>query len=229
MALLDRVIQMQQQGMQNSEIYKKLTEEGISPKEIDEALNQANVKTAVSQDPSLQPETIPKQSQEITSQTMPVGEPTQEMQQSIMEPNQQEQALQPPEQVSQPQYYPETPQAYPEEAYYPEQPALSTDTITEIAEQVVMEKLQEYEQKINNLVSFKNQIDEEVKDINERLKRVENSVEKLQQVLIGKIAEFDENASYIRKDLKNLHNTVSKLMNPLIDNYKELKKILKEK
>jgi len=226
MAVLDKINKMQQQGMSEADITKSLENEGISPKDINDALNQAKVKQAVSQEQVNQ--TPPAQTNQIP----------QEMEQSIMQPQppapeQPPQEQLPPEQEQPPQeekyYYPETPQAYPEQAYYPQQPSLNQETVTEIAEQVVLEKFQEFKQKTGDIISFKNQITEKVEDIDNRLKRIEQTIEKLQQAVIGKIGEFGETTSYIHKDLDNLHNTMSKLMNPLIDNYKELKKITKSK
>lgn len=104
---------------------------------------------------------------------------------------------------------------------------MDTETISEIAEQVATEKLNEFKAKTGDLVSFKNTIQERVEDIDDRLKRIESSIDKLQQAIIGKIGEFGESNAAIHKDLDNLHGTVSKLMNPLIDNVNELKKIAK--
>ena len=54
MAILDDVIQMQAQGITDEEINKKLRDEGSSPAEINDALNQAKIKMAVSQSPEEQ-------------------------------------------------------------------------------------------------------------------------------------------------------------------------------
>jgi len=140
--------------------------------------------------------------------------------------------LPPQEDYSQPapqqeDYYQPTPQAYSEEDYYAPQGSLDTETISEIAEQVATEKLENYKAKVGDMASFKNQIQDKVDDIDDRLKRIENGIEQLQQAIIGKIAEFGESSAMIHKDLDNLHGTVSKLMDPLIDNVKEMKKISK--
>jgi predicted nucleic acid-binding Zn-ribbon protein len=66
---------------------------------------------------------------------------------------------------------------------------------------------------------------DKISDIDTRLKRIETTIDKLQQSIIQKIGEFGENTSAIRRDVSNLHDTTSKLMNPLIDNYRELQKI----
>jgi len=89
--------------------------------------------------------------------------------------------------------------------------------------------MEDLKKKIGNLPSFKNEIKEKIADLDERLKRIENSIEKLQNSVIGKVGEFGENTAMIHKDLENLHGTMSKMMNPLMDNYKELKRIAGKK
>ena len=208
MAVLDKVAQMQSLGMGDDEIIRNLRNEGFTPQQINDALNQSQVKSAVSQYPE-------------TQDALAI----QNMQQSIM-PQYPEQAPKYSEQApaQQEYYYPETTQAYPEQAYYPQE-SLDTETITEIAEQVIIEKIQELNKELGNIPAFKAETKEKNQNLDERLKKIENSIEKLQQAIIGKIGEFGESSAAIHKDLDNLHNTVSKLMNPLIDNYHELKKI----
>ena len=220
---------MKNQGMSDSEISRQLQNQGISPQQINDSLNQLKVKSAVSQS------------------EQPQGQPMQGMEQSIMQhqsgqemepfpeqnyPYPQEQGTQYPQGAEQQypegqaEYYPEAPQAYSgEEYYYPQQPTLDTDTIAEIAGQVVSEQFAEFKKQTGDLASFKNTMQEKIADLSDRLKRIENSIDKIQQAVISKIGEFGESTAAVHKDLENLHNTTSKLMNPLIDNYRELKKI----
>ncbi|MFZ5955567.1 MAG: hypothetical protein ACOYT4_04005 [Nanoarchaeota archaeon] len=231
MALLDRIMQMQSQGIKDIDIINSLNEEGISPKQINDALSQAQIKAAISQsednsspingmEQSMMPEEENhpeskkqkdqdyKQFQEIKQN---FKEPEQYMPEQNQEPRQQE------------EYYEN--QGYPEQSYYP-QNSLDANAITEISEQIVAEKLYDFKQKIGDIASFKNDVQDRIKDLDERLKRIENSIDKLQLAIIGKIGEFGEATSSIHNDLENLHGTVSKLMNPLVDNYKQLKKII---
>jgi uncharacterized protein YukE len=158
---------------------------------------------------------------ETQMQQMPPEQAT--MQPPAQAPAQQSPEVYPPE--TQDPYYGQAPQAYSADTSYAPQYSTDTETISEIAEQIASEKIKEYTKKTGDIVSFQNQIQEKVSDIDERLKRIENGIDKLQQAIIGKIGEFGESTGAIHKDLENLHGTVSKLMNPLIDNYKELKKL----
>jgi len=132
-----------------------------------------------------------------------------------------------PEEAPQDDYYTQQPQAYDGQDYYAPQGGTDTETISEIAEQVVTEKLEDYKSKVGDIASFKNQMQNQVNDIDDRLKRIENSIQQLQNAILGKIGEFGESSAMIHKDLDNLHGTVAKLMNPLIDNVNEMKKLKK--
>lgn len=193
MAALDRVMELQAQGISDGEIIKKLRDEGVSPNEINDAFSQSKVKQAVSQ------EEFPG------------------MEQSIMEQPQEPAAQEMPQQDYAPQQYSEYQQ------YQPTQ--LDTDTISEIADQVVQEKFAEFNKRTGDLVGFKNEVKEKLKDLDERLKRIENSLDQIQRAVIGKVGEFGENMTFVHKDLSNIHDTMSKMMNPLVDNYKELRRI----
>lgn len=210
MATLDRIIQMQAQGISEQDIIKTLRNEGISTTEINDGLSQAKIKQAV-QEPEFQG-----------------------MEQSMMDqsgaPAAVEQQNYPVQQNYPPQNYPPQTQGYAPEyqdqyAQYQQQAAPDTETITDIADQVVQEKFAEFNKKTGDLVAFKNDTREKLKDLDERLKRIENAIDQLQRAIIGKIGEYGENMSYVRKDLENVHDTMSKLMNPLVDNYQQLRKI----
>lgn len=236
MSTLDKVIQMQQQGISDEEIYTQLQNEGVAPVEIENSFNQAKIKNAVSP-----PENIPQEQMVSQGMRASITQSEPPMHTEPRTPNSQPPTIsladkpqtpdsQFPTSDYQPQdnYYQETPQAYSQQDYYaPQTGQIDTETISEIAEQVVTEKLNEYKNKIGDIASFRNTIQDKVDDIDDRLKRIENTIDKLQQAIVGKIGEFGETSAMIHKDLDNLHGTVAKLMNPLIDNYNELKKISK--
>ena len=255
MGTLDKIIQMQQQGTSDTEISTQLQNEGIAPTEINDSLNQAKIKNAISPSETATPEqTAPQEMQasimpQNSEQPAP-NPPSSTPNAQSPQPNPQSQTpntppvLQAPspeiypsqtpttddqqpttDNLPQDNYYQEAPQTYSQQDYYAPQSGTDTETISEIAEQVTTEKLNEYKKKVGDISSFKNTINDKVNDIDDRLKRIENTIDKLQQAIIGKIGEFGESNTMVHKDLDNLHGTVAKLMNPLIDNYNELKKM----
>ncbi|NPE27216.1 hypothetical protein HNV12_04410 [Methanococcoides sp. SA1] len=243
MATLDRVIQMQQENKSDNEIMAQLQNEGVAPGEISNALQQAQIKNAVAPPQEttvpegMQPSIMPDQSQPQTTQPtqpqtqeLPVAQPQTQSAQPQLPPIQQPQTPQQQTPEYQPQeYYPETPQAYGGQDYYGGQESYGTETISEIATQIAAETLADYKTKVGDVASFKNKIQNKVEDLDDRLKRIENSIDKLQQAIIGKIGEFGDSTAMIHKDLDNLHGTVANLMNPLIDNINALDKHAKKK
>ncbi len=242
MTTLDRVMEMQQQGSSDAEIAVQLQNEGVSPSEISDSLNQSKIKNAISpaenttQEPQqpaptqqgMQTSIMDNATKPPAKSQVPKTKPiTSEVYEPNMEPPVNPEIYQPQEQTTeQPQdYYYQQPEQ--QDYYASQQGGIGTETISEIAEQVATEKINNYKKKTGDIVVFKNMIQDKVNDIDDRLKRIEKNIDKLQQAVIGKVGEFGENNAMIHKDLNNLHETVSKLMNPLIDNYNELKRISK--
>lgn len=220
MEILDTVIQLKQSGMNDDQIASMLQSQGISQRDISDAINQAQIKSAIGQ------------SEQIQSHEVNIPSP--EMQQQYQQPTQdysQQQYQQQPQQYqdSYPNYYQNqaTGGDYQGQDYY-QQPSYDTETITEIAEQVVAEKFKEFNKKNGDIALFKTSIQDKVDDIDSRLKRIEATIDKLQQAIIQKIGEFGENTNAIKRDVAGLHDVTSKLMNPLIDNYRELQKLNKK-
>jgi len=241
MELLDQVMSLKQQGKSDMEIASELQKSGISASNIQGAISQANVKNAVS--PPESSKTTPTENSPTSNMqpsmmsldTPPQNQPESNIpnQTQIPEPipstpdpaaQMQVSQFQAPEQ----EYYTPQPTSYPEQNYYQDTSGYGTETISEIAEQVATEKIKDYQSKVGDMASFKIQIQNKVNDIDDRLKRMENSIDKLQQAILGKIGEFGESSAMIHQDLNNLHGTVSKLMNPLVDNIKEMKKLSKK-
>lgn len=227
MGVLDRFLELQQQGMGEQDIINHLRHEGYQMKEIEDSINQAKIKSAVSQEPeqamyNYSPETgYPAQTQYTQDQyaqtpTNISGEYPQASYQpydpSQVDPNQ-----------ADPNYGGFPQEGY--EGYYPGMVPNSTDTITDIAEQVFSEKAGSLLKKVDKLVESDKRYKLEIEDLKERMKRIENSLDDIQKAIIGRIGEFGESTKMVQKDLDNIHKTLSKMMNPLIDNYNELKKL----
>lgn len=237
MSAIDRISQLQSQGIQEGQIVRQLQSEGFSPKEIQDSFNHLEIKNAVSNsssddsmresimgsEGSLQKQATPNPTPNPPVQSQP--NPNEYLAQNLNQGYPASPEIYPPKQnYSEENYYSQnTP--YTNQDYYMPQNSADTDTISEIAEQVFSDKFSEFTKKTGDLISFKNSIQDKVFDLDNRLRRLEETIDKLQSAIIGRIGDFAENSSLIHKDLDNLHNTMSKMMNPLMDNYKELKKI----
>ncbi|MEM4230666.1 MAG: hypothetical protein QXF25_02220 [Candidatus Pacearchaeota archaeon] len=188
--LINRVLQMQQQGYTDDQIAMTLTAEGISPKEITDAINKSKIKAAVYAEPP--PAGVPEATglEAYPATPMP-GTPIG------------------------PEAAPTGGAGY--ESYVP---GMSSETVTEIAEQIVSEKLAEVTKSISNISVFKEKIEKQVSLLDERIKKVENIIEELRSAIIRKLGEFSQNVEDIKNEMSMMQDTFSKAIKPLAEKTK---------
>jgi hypothetical protein len=216
MALFEDVLKMSQMGISDADIVRRLTQSGYSPMQISEALNQAKVKQSVGNAgmaemaPSIMEEQVPSPNvpaPSVPQPTMPMQMPQQRMQMP---------------QQPQEQYYP---YQYPTYQQQEPQPKLDTESIEEIAEEIVDEKWQDIKGKIGDVIEWKNYADKRIVAIEDRLKRIESSFDRLQIALLGKVQEYGQNIRDLSAEMDSMQGAFSKVLSPLVDNVKELGKI----
>ncbi len=238
MPLIEKISQMQKQGLTSEQIIQRLKEEGTSPREIDEALNQSQVKSAVSSN-------MPNAKMEPSVMTAPQTTPQAALPQAPY-PSQQFQTGPPPypqeplpqqvpqEPVTQPltQEISEYPQeSYGYESYYPEYQyplqQMDTEIIAEISEQVVAERLEKIQKQLSETVKLKTEIGGKVKDIDERLKRIELTIHTLQTAILKKIGGYGRDLEDIRSELETTQESFSKVLSPRKTTKKKTEKTTK--
>lgn len=216
MPIIEKISQMQKQGISNEEIVKKLQEEGISPKEISEALDQSKVKSAVESGEEMQPSVMGAPTSEFAP--MPYESSFQEGQAPA--------SMEMPEQgaLTQEAYpYPVSTQQYQEYEYA----RADTETTAEIAEQIVAEKMQKTDKQMSEIAAFKTETIGKMSSIDERLRRMESIIDRIQASIIGKIGEYGRNISDLKDEILATQDSFSKILNPLTENIEELRKLTK--
>lgn len=232
MDILEEIIKLQGEGLSDEEIYQRLRNEGVSPKQIYDATNQAKIKTAITAENGFhnqRTESIATQDNARSSPEVNEGYSPNEYVPPQGEAQQPENYMADQSQSYQDNYYAPAPQTYSNQDYYAPQGSVDTEIVSEITEQIISEKVGELKKEIGDFASFRNRTQDKVSDIDERLKRIENTIDRIQQAIIEKVGEFGDSTMMIHRDLDNLHGTVSKLMNPLIDNYRELERLKDKK
>lgn len=230
MSTLDEVKEMQNKGMPETDIVKTLREGGVPYKDISYALEQSKIKAAVEEPPSepitspiptapaqAQPTTLspaPPTTETTTTQEMPG------MEKSMLGPRETEEATQPyptptEEYATQQPYSPEEPAygggyGYPQYEY--QTPGISSDTITEISEQVVSERLNEIRKHIEKVIDFKTTTESKIESVEERLKRIEKIIDTLQSSVLKKVGDYVTNIEDIKKELIETQKTFTKLV-----------------
>lgn len=239
MGVLEEVTQMKKRGMTDDIIVKRLREEKFSPKEIRDAMNQSQIKNAVSRmdnegmEPSMMEAPMPEGEQEAPEQQM---ETPQENQQGYSKgsyipktkeiqgeetyaPVQEEYyAPQPGQQYSQGSQQEYSPQGY-SQPY--QQEGISTDTIIEIAEQVFAESTKNMQKKIDELSEFKTLSQTKIDNALERLKRIEVVMDKLQISILEKIGSYGSNLNDIKREMSMMQDSFGKIVNPLVESSEE--------
>jgi DNA-binding transcriptional MerR regulator len=223
MGVLDQVMQMRGAGRNDSEIIRYLQSQGVPPKEIQDALSQAQIKSAVYGEEMQQsimdyPSSDQGGYQEIYTPQAP-PQPDQFQQPYPATPSyQQYQNQNAPQNYQQETYYPQEQQEY----YQPEQmqyvsAASDTSTLIEVAEQVFSDKIKKIEKPLDSLSEFKNLAETRLKIMEERLQRIESVIDNLQISILEKIGSYGSNLSSIKKEMEMMQSSFSKAINPLMD------------
>ena len=190
MGILEQIAQMKNQGMGDSEIAESLRQQGVTPKDISNALNQSQIKSAVAgeyeepEDLSGE-EYIPTpqyQTQEIPESYSPQGQNYQE-------------------------YYPQ--QGY--ESYGAVQSSSPTDSMMDVAEQVFEEKTKKMQKQLDNFEQFRNLAMIQIQNISDRLKRLESMSDQLQTAVIEKVGNYGKDLSSLKKEVAMVEDSFTKL------------------
>lgn len=230
MNTLERIRQMKKNGLAEQQIISQLEEEGINPKEIKDAFNQAKIKDAI------EGEEIQMEEQEVqTNRNLEeqgndyIPQPQLESLEENYPQNQEQRPAQ--------NYFPQT-QQYSEEYYpqegYSEEPssgAVGTDTIIEVAEQVFEEKIKKIENQLNSLREFSTLAGTKLSNSEERIKRIELIMDNLQIKILEKISSYGENLNSIKKEMSMMQDSFSKTLPGLAKKqvHESPKKISKKK
>lgn len=235
MALLERISTMKKGGKSSQEIIKTLGEEGISPRQINEALSQSDIKSAVSTEENMQPSIM-----QTTEQTI-VGMPnSSEAIQNIsasaapqyaQEEGQQNYSPQPAEQEQYPPqaYNQDYAQGYDSSQNYSQQPQVDIETIRDIANQIIEESIDKLKEQLSSTGKMKTEINVKMQGIENRLEKVESIIQQLQFSIIKKMGDYGEAVSDISKEIRATQDSFSKLINPIMDKKRGIQEEQSEK
>lgn len=231
MSIIEEIKQMQQQGFSDAQISDQLKQQGMSPREVNESIEQSRIKSAVynnsdasgTMEPSIMQPPTSMQQEQIMPQAMQTR--TRQATQDINEPYLQEAMPNEMQASAGTEQYPayQEFQQYPEYAY--QQQAYDSASITEITEQIVEEKTEKIQKQIQELNAFKTEIQGKAINIEERLRRIELIIDRLQISILNKIGEYGQNISDLKQEMQTTQESFSKILSPLSENMKELRKI----
>jgi hypothetical protein len=215
MVPLGRVLELKKAGRSREEILSKLKEEGFNPMEINDAINQSRIKEAVSEEENPTRGMVPsimgmrsendESTEEETYTPSSAPSPTGDYSNYTSQENSMMSGYE-----GEDEYYPEE---------YSEQYAqggaggysMSSETMIEVAEQVFSEKIKRIEEDLKSLKEFKAVYSPMISDLNERVKRMEKSFDKMQIAILDKVGSFGRNIDAVKKEIEMVEDSFEKM------------------
>ncbi len=210
MGVLDQVMQLKSQGMSDRDIINELSQQRISPREINDALKQAQIKNAVSNvsiEDEMQPSAMPEFSGEQETYT-PAPSQQQVQEYAPQEGYPQQYPQEAYQQQEQQQYY----QPAEQQQYAPA--AVDTDMIMEIADQIFSEKNKKIQKQSDANFENISLLQAKTENISERLKKIENTIDKLQIAILERVGSYGQNLEGIKKEMSMMQDSFSKMISP---------------
>jgi hypothetical protein len=217
MGILEDINNMKNQGMQEKDISKKLQEKGASPRAIEDAFNQMRIKKAVSAEATGEDGMEPS--------IMKAGSPSLYVPKTQEIEHDSESFYSPQPTPPLPQFNDNAQAAYgdysQQEEYSPQEGYVDqgmgggvadTDTIIEIAEQVFSEKIKKEQKQIEILNEFATLAEAKISNDHERIKRVEDIIDKLQIAILEKIGSYGRNLDAIKNEMGMMQESFEKMV-----------------
>lgn len=193
----ETVLNLLKRGASNKQVIEELENQGYSYEQIADALTQAETKANVETVPSPSPAPMGMR-QSALSMTKPIA--SEGMTINTM-----------------PSRAPSTPER-----------GSSRDTeemIEQIAESIIEEKWRKLLENIGDLNVWKEKVRTDILSIKQEIMRLDNKVESLQKIMLGKVKDYDQNVAEVGTEIKALEKVLQNIITPLSTNVKELSKI----
>lgn len=231
MTTLEKVLELKRMGIPESEIQIRLKNEGVSPMEINDAMNQSKIKEAVSGEREYSRKgMVPSimggpEEEEASSENEETYSPRSSQRGSNYEdtgvPSPDEEYPEYGQKNEFPGYARDYSGENSEEEYYEEGDmegyeggvggGFASDTMIEVAEQVFSEKIKDIEKDLRTLKEFRTISAPVIDDLNERLKRIEKNFDKMQIAILERVGSFGKNIDSLRKEVEMVEDSFEKL------------------
>ncbi len=211
----NEVLALQRSGKTTTEITRALESKGYSLQYINDAINQANIKSGV------EGMTDQKSASDMGS-----------MQESVLQP-----LDVPPAPYAPDPMMPPTPEAAPTPSYpqfqpvtmpqpqMPAEPSISYEDVQALVEEVIDERWKELITKVGDIPQWKSDMSNDTESIKQELLRVEKRFEDLQTAIFGKVKEYGSSMKDLGTEMKAMEKVFEKILEPLTTNIKELERI----
>ncbi len=198
----EEALDLGKRGFKKEDINKRLEDKGYSPRQINNAINQMDIKTGVLGE------------YPYGNQT-PTG-----MEPSVL--NLEEEAPSPIEE----EY------TTPQKVERSQMPQITTQDYTadteELIEAVIEEKWQEFMSRLGDMESWKIRTDDDIISIKQEIIRLGKRFDNLQNSIVQKVGEYSQSIVDINTEIKALEKVFQNIIDPLTNNIRELSRITTE-
>ncbi|MFH0752811.1 MAG: hypothetical protein V1914_04430 [archaeon] len=210
----DEVLTLQRAGKSTSDITKDLETKGYSLQNINDAINQANIKSGVE---GAVPQ-APKAAADVET-----------MQESILQPptapTPTPEAMPPSPEATPTPMYPQVQPSIMQQPLMPAEPNINYEDIQALVEEVIDEKWKELISKVGDIPTWKSEISNDTEAIKQELLRVEKRFEDLQTAIFGKVKEYGSSMKDLGSEMKAMEKVFEKILEPMTTNIRELERL----
>ncbi len=203
---VDKAVAMQQQGLDNSQIIQRLHQQGHEPKQVFDAVQQADIKSSIGQP------TEPKNAE--------ISNPMQFSPESLADTE-----IPPPPEIPGQMPMPETIGVPENQAAQQINENEIVERVEEIAEAIIDEKWNEIVKSINKIIDWKERVESKVAQLDQQISDLKSSFDNLSGAILGKIKSYDKNITSIGSDIKAMEKVFQKVLPELTESVHSLESI----
>jgi len=116
-------------------------------------------------------------------------------------------------------------QAYGQQPPPPPAPEIDKSRVEELAEAIVEEKWNITKKDIDRLLEWKDQLTNEITQIEQKIEDLKASFDSLHKGVLGKISDYDENLANVGVEIKAMGKVFSQVLPTLTDSINKLQRI----
>lgn len=210
---VQHIVNMRNQGMSNNQIIQNLQRFGYTIDQINNALNQADIKTGI----------YPTQPSFAGSASMsqgPSGQPS-----SMSSSMSSSFGSGPAAPRSSPSFAPSSGSFGSAQEELSEELSDKDERMHEIAESIIEEKWNELMDSVSRIIEWKDGVETRLAKVEQQLTDVRGSFDKLHEGVLGKLGDYDKGISTVTVEIKALEKVFQKILPGFVENVHELSKI----
>jgi hypothetical protein len=207
------VLQLARQGYNDSSIIKKLKEEGYTPRQINDAFNQAKIKAAAdTEEEKMEPSIMTSGEEEVMA---PTPAPSSGYEYTGYETG--AGGEMPAEQAPLEEYN------YPQATQFPTYESRpSTEVIEELAEEIINEKWRDFKTRAGDFGALSKIFEKRLKSLALRMKKQEDMIDRIQSSVLLRVRDYGAELKNLRAEIRALELAFSKILEPLVNNIRKL-------